>query len=137
MRGSSSRRASARLGRFTRVSSVKGDAVVDVISAAEERLPEIRTAGGYDALFAALAAEAFAGLDGDVVVHVAPEDANRAARAAAATSLAATVDPTLKTAGGLVVEAHGGRIIRRNTLEDRLERTRQMIQAEVAKVLFS
>jgi len=47
------------------------------------------------------------------------------------------VEPTLETEGGLVVEASEGRVIRRNTLEDRLDRSRQLIQAEVAKVLFS
>ena len=126
----------ARLESKMIVSSVKGDAVVNVFDLAKAKLPEVRSAG-YEALFLALAAEALAGLDGAVTLHVAPADADLASRAAAASGLAATVDPTLEAAGGLVVEAHGGRIIRRNTLEDRLERTRQRMQADVAKVLFS
>jgi len=126
----------ARLESKMIVSSVKGDAVVDIFDLAKAKLPETRGAG-YEALFSALAAEALAGLDGAVTLHVAPADAQLASRAAAASGLPATVEPTLETAGGLVIEAHGGRVIRRNTLEDRLERTRQRMQADVAKVLFS
>ncbi len=43
----------------------------------------------------------------------------------------------LDTAGGLVVDTGGGKIIRRNTLEDRLDRVSQFLQADVARVLFS
>ena len=127
----------ARLEAKMSVSSVKGDAVVDVFGEASKKLREVRSGAEYDRLFAELAAEAFAGLEGSVVVRVAADDAERASRAAQAAGLSAQIDPTLDTAGGIVIEASGGRIIRRNTLEDRLERTRQLIQAEVAKVLFS
>jgi vacuolar-type H+-ATPase subunit E/Vma4 len=127
----------ARLEAKMIVSSVKGDAVVDVFDSAGKKLADVRNAGSYDALFAALAAEALAGLDGAVTIRVAASDADRASKAAAVAGLSATVDATLATAGGLVVEAHNGRIIRRDTLEDRLDRTRQRMQADVAKVLFS
>jgi vacuolar-type H+-ATPase subunit E/Vma4 len=127
----------ARLEAKMSVSSVKGDAVVDVFDGASKKLRDVRSGPEYDKMFAALAAEAFAGLDGPVTVKVAPQDAERASRAAQAAGLSAQFDATLDTAGGLVVEAAGGRVIRRNTLEDRLERTRQLIQADVAKVLFS
>ncbi|HEY5540536.1 MAG TPA: V-type ATP synthase subunit E [Coriobacteriia bacterium] len=127
----------ARLESKMTVSSVKGDAVVEVFDSALDRLPELRSSGAYEALFSALAKEAFAGLEGPVIVQVAPADAALASRAAEAAGLSATVDPTLETAGGLVVEAYGGRVVRRNTLEDRLDRTRQILQSDVAKVLFS
>ena len=127
----------ARLASKMTVSSAKGEAVVDVFEGARKKLAEVRSGGGYEALFSALAAEAFAGLEGPVTVRVAEPDAALAANAAQAAGLDATVDATLPSAGGLVVEAYDGRVIRRNTLEDRLERTRQLIQADVAKVLFS
>ena len=98
---------------------------------------ELRSSAAYEELFAALASEALEGLDGPVTIQVAPADAALASRAAQAAGLTATIDPTLETAGGLVVEAYGGRVMRRNTLEDRLERARQLIQSDVAKVLFS
>jgi vacuolar-type H+-ATPase subunit E/Vma4 len=127
----------ARLESKMIVSSVKGDAVVAVFDTALDKLSGLRSSGEYEALFLALAKEAFAGLDGEVTVEVAPADATLASKAAEASGLSAKIDPALKTAGGLVVEAYGGRVVRRNTLEDRLERTRQLLQADVAKVLFS
>ncbi len=126
----------ARLEAKMRVSSARGDGVSEVFETAKSELPNLRAAG-YDALFAGLAAEALFGLDGSVVVRVAPEDAERARTAAAAAGLSAEIDPTLVTAGGLVVEAYNGRVIKRNTLEDRLDRVGQFMQADVAKVLFS
>ena len=125
----------ARLEAKMTVSSVKGDGVSSVFERAGEKLSELRS-GDYDRLFSALAAEALAGLTGPVTVHVAPADAARAESAATAAGLSATIDATLETAGGLVIEANDGRVVRRNTLEDRLERSRQLVQADVAKVLF-
>ena len=119
-----------------KVSTAKGDGVSSVFETAQQQLPSLRDAG-YDQLFAALAAEALAGLDGEVVVRVASQDADHAAKAVAVSGLPAQVDASLATAGGLVVEAYGGRVIRRNTLENRLERVVQYKQADVAKVLFS
>ncbi|TLM98932.1 MAG: hypothetical protein FDZ75_01240, partial [Actinobacteria bacterium] len=62
---------------------------------------------------------------------------DRADAVAAREGVSASVQATLKSAGGLVIEADNGRIVRRNTLEDRLERVRQYVQADVAKVLFA
>jgi vacuolar-type H+-ATPase subunit E/Vma4 len=126
----------ARLDAKMTVSSVKGNAVAAAFDAAAERLSMLREGGSYDALFSALAGEALEGLEGPVTIRVAAGDAARAQGVAAARP-GATVDATLVTAGGLIVEASGGRIVRRNTLEDRLDRTRQMVQADVARVLFS
>lgn len=127
----------ARLEAKTIVSSVKGNAVADVFSNAGERLAALRDQGGYDALFSALAAEASMGLEGPVVVKVAAQDAERAQRVVAGAAPGSTVDATLATAGGLVIEASSGRVVKRNTLEDRLDRASQLVQADVARVLFS
>jgi vacuolar-type H+-ATPase subunit E/Vma4 len=125
----------ARLEAKMIVSSVKGDGVASVFDAASATLSGA-SGGDYPSLFAALASEAFDGVDGPVTVRVRAADASLAHAAAEKAGLPATVDATLDTAGGLVVEAQGGRVIRRNTLEDRLERSKQLIQADVAKVLF-
>lgn len=126
----------ARLDAKMTVSSVKGDGVTSVFDSAMTALPKLRESG-YDRLFSELAGEAFAGLSGPVVVHVAPADVSLAENAASASGISATVEGDLDTAGGLVVEAKEGHVIRRNTLEDRLDRTRQLVQADVARVLFS
>jgi len=126
----------ARLEAKMQVSSVKGSGVANVFEAARGVLPQLREAG-YAELFDQLAAEAFEGLEGPVHVRVAAADVDLAAAAVAASGLEADVAGDLDTSGGLVVEAHGGRIIRRNTLEDRLDRVSQFVQADVARVLFS
>lgn len=127
---------SARLEAKMEVSSAKGDGVASVFEAARGKLTNLRS-GEYDRLFDALAAEALAGLGGEITIHVAQTDVDRARRAAAANGITAEVIGDLDTAGGLVVEAFGGRVIKRNTFEDRLERVSQMLQADVARVLFS
>ncbi|NTU72175.1 MAG: hypothetical protein HGB10_10215 [Coriobacteriia bacterium] len=126
----------ARLEAKMEVSSAKGDGVASVFDAAAGKLESVRS-GDYDRLFDALATEAIAGLDGDLVIRVADSDVDRAKRVAEAKGITAEVAGGLSTSGGIVVEAYGGRVIRRNTLEDRLERVSQMAQADVAKVLFS
>jgi len=126
----------ARLEAKMIVSSVKGDGVAAVFDEAGSRLSKTRD-GDYPSLFSALASEALGGMEGAVTIKVSASDGSLAQAAAGSAGLPATIEPTLETAGGLIVEAQGGRVIRRNTLEDRLERCRQMIQADVAKVLFS
>ena len=126
----------ARLEAKMEVSSAKGDGVASVFEAARGKLASLRTAD-YDRLFEALSAEALEGSGGNVTIRVTEADVDRAQRAAAANGVPAEVVGDLDTAGGLVVEVFGGRIIRRNTLEDRLERVSQIVQADVARVLFS
>ena len=126
----------ARLESKMEVSSAKGDGVSSVFDAARSELATLRSVN-YDRLFDALAAEALAGADGAVSIHVAPADDDRAMGAANANGVVAEVIGDLDIAGGLVVETFGGRIIRRNTLEDRLDRVSQIVQADVARVLFS
>ena len=126
----------ARLEAKMEVSSAKGDGVSSVFDAARGKLTTVRSVE-YDRLFDALAAEALEGVEGDVTIHVAQDDVDRAKHVAAAKGVVAEVTGDLDIAGGLVVEAFGGRIIRRNTLEDRLDRVSQIVQADVARVLFS
>jgi vacuolar-type H+-ATPase subunit E/Vma4 len=126
----------ARLEAKMAVSSAKGDGVASVFEASRLKLSSLRSAD-YDRLFDALAAEALVDLGGEITIHVAGADVERAERVAAANGVAAAVVGDLDTAGGIVVEAFGGRVIRRNTLEDRLERVSQVVQADVARVLFS
>ncbi len=126
----------ARLESKMTVSSVKGDGLTAVFDDAEKQLFSARDAG-YDALFAALAAEALEDVSGPVTIRVTAKDVGLAQKAASDAGLSADVVGDLDTAGGLVVETGGGKIVRRNTLEDRLSRARQFVRADVAAVLFS
>lgn len=127
----------ARLEAKLAVSAARGEAVVAVFDEAARRLSALRSDSAYERYFMALAAEALAGIDGQVLLRVASEDEGRAESAARFARVSATVDATLPTAGGIVVEARAGRYVRRNTLEDRLERARERFFSDVARVLFS
>ena len=77
------------------------------------------------------------GVSGPVTIRVSADDTALAEKAAAVAGLAADVQGDLDTAGGLIVETGGGKIVRRNTLEDRLDRASQFVRGDVATVLFS
>jgi vacuolar-type H+-ATPase subunit E/Vma4 len=126
-----------RLEGKKRVASAKERAVNDVFEAVKDVLAQARGAAEYSEQFRTLAEEATAGLEGELTVHVDPADADLAKRVFDELGLVASIEPTLSTAGGLVVTTHGGRILRRNTYEDRLEKVRQLVQANVAEILFS
>jgi vacuolar-type H+-ATPase subunit E/Vma4 len=127
---------SARLASKKAAAAVKGTAVEATFDTAGEDLKGTRGAQGYDKLFSKLAREALAGVDGDIVVRVDPADEDLAKRVLSDMGVAGTVRPDLTTSGGLVVTTGNGRISRRNTLEDRLDRVRQLAQSQVAEILF-
>jgi V/A-type H+-transporting ATPase subunit E len=128
---------SARLDAKLALSTARGEEVLRVFEAAEVDLAHVRDHPGYADLFLALAGEALAGLEGSVLLRVAPGDEPLAEQAAHFARVSATVDPTLETAGGLVVEARSGRYARSNTVEARLDRAREQLFTDVAKVLFA
>jgi vacuolar-type H+-ATPase subunit E/Vma4 len=74
-------------------------------------------------------------LEGDVTLLVDPTDAALAEKTLAELGVAGSVDAGGSTRGGLTILAHGGSMLRRNTLEDRLEKFRLSGQSEIAEVL--
>ena len=126
-----------RLETKKRVAAVKQEAVVDVFGQARERLAETRAAANYDKLFRSLAEESVQGLTDEIEVHVASADEDLAKRTLADLGIDAAVHGDSDISGGLIVSTGGGRIMRRNTLEERLYKVEQMIQADVAEILFS
>lgn len=126
---------SARLDGRRAVAGVKERAIVQAFDEALGKLGAMRATAGYAALFRALAEEAAAGLEGEIVVVVDPADEALAADFLKSSGLVGSVDATAKTAGGLTILAEGGAMIRRNTLEDRLQKYRIHGQSEIAEVL--
>jgi vacuolar-type H+-ATPase subunit E/Vma4 len=72
-----------------------------------------------------------------MTVHVDPADVDLATRTMVDMGVSAQVLGDIQSAGGLIGELDEGRIVRRNTLEDRLSRARASLQAEAAKALVS
>jgi len=127
----------AKLGARKRVAAVKQRGVERSFERAAALLGKARASERYPAVFRGLAEEALAGLAGDITVLVDPADEKLAAETLASLGVAATVKPEISTSGGLVVVLEGGRIIRRNTFEDRLAKVRERAQASVAEIVFA
>lgn len=126
---------SARLEGRRAVAGVKERAIVSSFDEALRLFDSVRKSKGYPELFRALADEAIAGLDGEVVLLVDPVDEGLAREFLASSGLTGSVDATASTRGGLTVAAHEGTMLRRNTLEDRLAKFRVRGQSEIAEVL--
>ena len=127
----------ARLQVKRDLAKVRDGAVEAAFGEAAARLAALRGTPEYERVFTALAKEACAGLDAECEIQVAPEDADLARRVAAGLGVDSTVTPTLDTIGGLVVSTHGGRVVRRNTFEMRLQKASSVEGTHVAEVLTS
>ncbi len=127
----------AKLEGKKKVAAVKEVAVDTAFEEALGLLSGARGSSDYAAAFQALAQEALKGMSGDVEVLVDPADEALAKSTLSALGVDAQVKPEITTRGGLVVAMQGGRIRRRNTFEDRLEKVKQSAQADVAEILFS
>jgi vacuolar-type H+-ATPase subunit E/Vma4 len=125
----------ARLQGRRSVAGVKERAIVRSFDEALELLSSVRKRADYPVLFRALAEEAAAGLEGEVVLRVDPADEGLAKEFLASSGMAGTVDATASTRGGLTVVALGGSMLRRNTLEDRIAKFSTRGQSEIAEVL--
>ncbi len=128
---------SARLEVKKRVAAVKERAVGQVFDETQRSLEALRHADVYPALMRDLLQEAVDGVDGEYQILVDKADADVATKVAKELGLSAPVMAEISSMGGVVVSYGDGRIARRNTLEDRLERARQFIQADVAELMFS
>ena len=127
----------AKLEARKKVAAVKERAIREVFDEALAALGGVRSRADYDQVFANLAEEALAGVPGDFEVLVDPADADRARAFLASKGVAAAVKPELQSAGGVVVSMDGGAVMRRNTLEDRLDKLRGLAQADVAEIVFA
>lgn len=127
----------ARLEARKKVAAVKQQAVEHAFDRASEKLRSVRGSDRYQQVFTALTKEALTGIEGEFSVEVDPADTELARSVLAQTGASAQVVPDLSSAGGLVVDTSGGRIVRRNTFEDRLDKVRELDQAAVAERIFS
>lgn len=127
----------ARLEAKKRIAAVKEAAVESVFEGATGPLANLRGSERYEQIFEALTSEAVAGFEGELEIYVDKADEALATSVMSKLGVNASLKAEIETSGGLMVTTGGGRIARRNTFEDRLEKVRQRAQADVAGVLFS
>ncbi len=128
---------SARLEARRKIAGVRQQAVTDAFDKARLKLDGIRDSSGYAALFERLLDEALEGVEGDFDLLVDARDEDIARKAIEKRGVSGTVRTDLATAGGVVVSMGGGRVFRRNTLEDRFDKFAGSAQSDVAEILFS
>lgn len=128
---------SVRLEARKKIAAVKDRAVRQVFDQSVEALRSIRSRSDYPQVFAALAREAVDGVEGAYEIWVDPADLDLAKKVLAGEGISAEVKGEASTVGGLVVVMDGGRVMRRNTLEDRLTKFRGIAQADVAEIVFA
>ncbi|MBS3955918.1 MAG: V-type ATP synthase subunit E [Clostridiales bacterium] len=127
----------ARLEAKKRVAAVKQRAIDEAFERAGVALAEARRSEGYPDVFRALIAEALEGVEGVPTVLIDPADEELARAVLETLGISTVVEATATTSGGVAVVTGNGRIVRRNTFEDRLEKARPDIESQVAEILFS
>lgn len=127
----------AKLERRRQISTAQDEGIDHVWADAGAAISATRGTSGYEALFLALAREASERAEGDVDVRVASADAALATKVMSELGLNAEIDATADVLGGLTVVSGGGRVYRRNTIDDRLAKARKFVQPEVAEILFA
>jgi len=133
----SKKRNAARVAAQKRLAVTKEAAITRVFEAAASELSLIRQADGYETLFKVLLEEALDGASGVPTILVDPRDRELAQTIVDASGRGGEVRPEITTDGGVMVVFGDGRILRRNTLEDRLQKAKQQAQATVVEILFS
>lgn len=128
----------ARLANKKDVASLKGRVVQGVYDSAKEKLGTVRSKPDYERLFKSLVEEAVACSDGECELLVGNEDAALAQDVVKTLGRnGMVISPTLNTSGGAIAAESEGRIMHKNTLEDRLSKAWNGAQAQVARILFS
>lgn len=147
----------ARMRERSAEAADEGAAVAHAFELAGGRLAALRGGPAYPAVFAALAAEALAGVGDACELRVTPEDVELAERAVREAQVRGaegggapgnrsgvpgvtepphvSIAPTLAASGGVVVACADGRLLRLNTFESRLEKLRRVAVNDVAEVL--
>lgn len=128
---------SVKLEMRKQVASAKERAVANVFTDAKAALGSVRARPDYAMLFESMLREALDGTSGEVEVIVDPADAGLARQVLDKIGREATVSTDIASAGGVVVALDKRRIMRRNMLEDRLDKFEGVSQADVAEILFA
>jgi V/A-type H+/Na+-transporting ATPase subunit E len=126
------RLALARLDAARGLRAAREKAFLAVRTDLCEQLAELRTSGGYPAVFGALLAESRAALPSGSQLRVDPRDSDLATSLAGGLQVVAT----LETWGGVELADEDGRTIR-NTLEERLANADPLLRGRFAAWLAS
>jgi len=112
-------------------------AIDEVFAKAGSTLDMTREETGYPFSFGRMLDEVLAGLTGDdIVLHVDPRDLDLCKKLVHDRKLAVLVLPDTPTAGGLNGSCFDGKIVVRNTIEDRLLQAKKIMKSSIFRALY-
>lgn len=119
-----------------KVASEREAAFNEVFLEARQRVSQIREMPDYKVCFTAMLDEVLRGLTGeDIVLHVDPRDLELCKNLVRDRGLNLEIHLDLSTAGGLNGSCSDGKILVRNTIDDRLEHAREIMKTEIFRAL--
>ncbi|MDZ4655789.1 MAG: V-type ATP synthase subunit E [Coriobacteriia bacterium] len=125
----------AKLDNKKQLTAVREHVVQQVYDDSAARLAGVRSTKEYKDVFAALAKEALDGVGGDCVMQVDPADATLAEQVAKDSRVNCEIVTDITTSGGMLVSSEKGRVLRSNTFESRLAKSREFTYARVSEIL--
>jgi V/A-type H+/Na+-transporting ATPase subunit E len=113
------------------------EALAQVFREAGARLSEARNETSYETIFQALLSEVLEQLEGEeVILHVDPRDLELCRRLVAGMKKQCEITGDLHCSGGLNGTTKDGKVLIRNTIEDRLVRARDLMRPAVLSELY-
>jgi len=129
----------ARLANQKEIFKAKEEIISEVYAAVKEKISHLRDAPNYPTIFKALLEQAIGNLPLEQVkldLYVDQKDVDLAKKILAKTKANLEVHPGFKCAGGVKVSVEGEKITIVNTIDLRLEKAIQNLQAELLNILF-
>ncbi|HVP94142.1 MAG TPA: V-type ATP synthase subunit E family protein [Methanoregulaceae archaeon] len=112
-------------------------AINEVFSKVRLALDRVRENSSYPVWFNIMLDEVLSGMTGDdIVLHVDPRDLDLCKKLVHDRGLAIQVLPDISTAGGLNGSCYEGKIIVRNTVEDRLLKAKKIMKSSIFRALY-
>lgn len=112
-------------------------AIDEVFSKARSNLDLTRQDTGYPASFGRMLDEVLDGLSGDdFVLHVDQRDLDLCKKLVHDRNLDVRILPDIATAGGLTGSCYDGKIVVRNTIEDRLLQAKKIMKYSIFRALY-
>jgi vacuolar-type H+-ATPase subunit E/Vma4 len=112
-------------------------AINEVFSEAGIALSLVRENTGYHVWFGKMLDEVLSGMSGDdTVLHVDPGDMDLCKKLVHDRGLNVQVLPDISTAGGLNGSCYDGKILVRNTIEDRLQQAKKIMKSSIFRAMY-
>jgi V/A-type H+/Na+-transporting ATPase subunit E len=128
---------SAREQAKDNLTRARQDACLSVFQEADVRLSSLRTSPSYGAFYKGVMTEIIVSLDSEKIrLHIDKKDESLCRQLIRDTGKEFEIVPDLSTKGGLIGSTPDGKVVIRNTIEDRLARAKERMKVVVFSGLY-